>query len=494
MKKFILTFALLFGGSSLFADKSIKGATHTDYIWDYNKISVCWNGSAINLPERDISIRRSWVRDQVEATWEAHSNIDFIGWEECDAVGGADIHMSVKDDNPGVAGGLFGKQLKNRGVGVAFNFTFNNWSTNCQGDEERCIRNIATHEFGHILGLRHEHERADRTQDCEDYLIRNRRNTDTLSDDFLLIGVFDENSTMNYCNPNWNNNGLLSKGDIEAVQEMYGNIPKRKSTDVGVIPNTRSCPSTTHETNEIVKVFMDNENGGNSFSGGWTGAFSITSKYKNAFFNFCRVEGDKFFDLDTKEPYAVLKLGTECPNNSKEVLKIFTNEAYKNYSYITDNSFPNFTFKVEDPNRENFYYAGTAFYFCLFDGSSSENMENFPSFNDINVDFKYGVLSSLSFSKALSTGFVVIDNEDTKKYRDLALDIQTEGSSLTDDNTEDFSLNKRIFFNTSVGDSPDFSDDTIITRRVKSLDTKNSSFMEDIDNTDTVELYLLQVR
>lgn len=37
-----------------------------------------------------------------------------------------------------------------------------------------------------------------------------------------MIGPWDLNSVMNYCNPSWNGNGNLNRTDIQGVQALYG--------------------------------------------------------------------------------------------------------------------------------------------------------------------------------------------------------------------------------------------------------------------------------
>ena len=42
----------------------------------------------------------------------------------------------------------------------------------------------------------------------------------------MLVGPWDLDSIMNYCNPTWNNAGLLSDIDIYMVMSIYGNVPE----------------------------------------------------------------------------------------------------------------------------------------------------------------------------------------------------------------------------------------------------------------------------
>jgi YVTN family beta-propeller protein len=94
------------------------------------------------------------------------------------------------------------------------NFTFRNWNQACLADQEHCIRVIAVHEFGHALGFAHEQNRPDRPATCTDAPQGTQGDT--------LVGAWDLQSVMNYCNPTYNGNGRPSATDIEMVQRYYG--------------------------------------------------------------------------------------------------------------------------------------------------------------------------------------------------------------------------------------------------------------------------------
>jgi hypothetical protein len=158
-------------------------------------------------------------------------------------------------------------------------------------------------------------------------------------------------------------------------------------TDVGVIPHSRSCPIGV----EGIVIHMDDEDDNNANSrGGFVGAIRSTT---NTEFFFCRVNGASLRAYQPPgsavRPYAVLKLGANCPNGSQEFSRHFDNEDDSNANSFQGNIFPN----VSTSN--------TTLFFCLF-AAGIPTMSTFP-----NLGFRY-----LTFSRADSQGFVHSDDED----------------------------------------------------------------------------------
>jgi len=173
-------------------------------IWDSPTIPVCWEN-----PTEDDDRERTWVEEHMERTWAKHSGLVFTGWDACtdDSSG---IRIVIEDANPHVL--HLGRALDGVENGMSLNFTFGNWSTSCQWMKKPCIKSVAAHEFGHALGFAHEQNRAD--SQCD--------GREQGGDGDRVIGPWDLNSVMNYCNPAWNGNGNLSAVDIQGVQQVYG--------------------------------------------------------------------------------------------------------------------------------------------------------------------------------------------------------------------------------------------------------------------------------
>jgi hypothetical protein len=175
-------------------------------IWKSRNISVCWEN-----PSSNFANEMNWVQDSVINSWQSISLVNFQGWGSC-STDSKGIRIQINDEGPHVKG--LGSDLDGLQNGMVLNFTFNNWDQSCRNGSERCIRLIAIHEFGHALGFAHEQNRPDTPSKCA----TERQG----SDGDLLIGAWDLNSVMNYCNPSWNGDGKLSATDIQGVQALYG--------------------------------------------------------------------------------------------------------------------------------------------------------------------------------------------------------------------------------------------------------------------------------
>jgi hypothetical protein len=234
------------------APSTVRKSTGTAYVerallwtWDTKgatrdvdgrlRIEVCWINPTDSPGERE---GRELTRTAVEETWHAH--VRFVGWGGCvpDDTGG--VRILISDEGPRA---WVGRVAGTASPSMWLNFTFRNWSRDCANRDERvspitwdrCVYSIAVHEFGHVLGFYHEHDRlfhgvayhqlpadelASRKAECA---ARNETAaTDPNPPSDPLITFYDPRSVMNYCFEIYDHRVTLSNADVRGVRMAYG--------------------------------------------------------------------------------------------------------------------------------------------------------------------------------------------------------------------------------------------------------------------------------
>lgn len=170
------------------------------------ELTVCWE----NLSDSSTLFRKN-VQDTVEETWAFYSLIRFKGWGNQCPNEGIDIRIAIGAE-PETK--YLGKRLQGVKNGMTLQTDFSEVDYCKSKPLYFCERAAAVHEFGHALSLTHEQNREDAKPFC--------KGEDQGDYPDAILTDYDPDSIMNYCNKDWNNDGLLSEKDIQSIIYLYG--------------------------------------------------------------------------------------------------------------------------------------------------------------------------------------------------------------------------------------------------------------------------------
>ncbi|RYD61680.1 MAG: hypothetical protein EOP83_16465 [Verrucomicrobiaceae bacterium] len=194
--------------------------------WPGGNVPVCFSTEATT----DFSAAEQLtIRELAESTWERVARIDFTGWGQCASQNADPNLVLIRNCRPNpfsLAGCTPGVSGNGKGANNFVNL-----------DPQRAIfRGDVVHEFGHILGFNHEHERPEGDdpgyEHCAALVLASSGAPGAgVPATSVSVGTYDQQSIMNYCASAFvpgtfrYGEGYVSETDVRGAREAYGARP-----------------------------------------------------------------------------------------------------------------------------------------------------------------------------------------------------------------------------------------------------------------------------
>jgi hypothetical protein len=208
---------------------STYGVFEVGNTWPKDSLSVCWLSEIFDSAEAHVQELRVQGENTVKREWGRTGRVRLTGFGRCAAGSTTDIRIGF-ETQPGVAGhSKIGTDALLVPPGQpTMGLTFLASVPGCPPDvgnlcnttpdsltaqEKLRFDHLILHEFGHALGLRHEHAHEQSTCEFEEPL-------DQSVFDGESIFAFDSSSVMSYCS----GGAVLSNGDIRSLHTLYPGV------------------------------------------------------------------------------------------------------------------------------------------------------------------------------------------------------------------------------------------------------------------------------
>jgi Astacin (Peptidase family M12A) len=222
-------------------------------LWSYSpttktyNIPVCWEKFT-----QSTAAERANVVTAIANTWQKYSLARFTGWGQCPLSPLVFNGIRITVNNVLDPRAALGRQGNGKVGVMRLNFRLNTpvktssdpqlltILARCQRDVrgstlQTCIQSTAIHEFGHILGLAHEHNRPPQYGVLDIPFITQCNDNDPdpyplpqgsfKTKGNTLFTDYDPNSVMNYCRKPYFGRRDLSNLDKLAIRVYYGQMP-----------------------------------------------------------------------------------------------------------------------------------------------------------------------------------------------------------------------------------------------------------------------------